>query len=145
MSELKSLFLCNVGLTTLEGFPALPKLTELYLSDNKIVDGLHFLVEAAPELKKLSLASNRIADISQLEPLTQLDLTLLDLFECPVTLTSINYRNSVLAMFPSLEILDRLDRDGIELLDDEELEEEVPLLLYSTSESLAGERYGQRG
>jgi len=94
MSELKSLFLCNVGLTTLEGFPALPKLTELYLSDNKIVDGLHFLVEAAPELKKLSLASNRIADISQLEPLTQLDLTLLDLFECPVTLTSINYRNS---------------------------------------------------
>jgi len=121
MHSLTKVSLCNVGLASLSGFPSLPNLSRLILADNRIVDGLHHLVEAdLPQLRVLSLAHNRISDMRELEPLVGLALTHLDLCECPVAQQAENYRNRVLQMFPALEVLDNLDREGIELIDDEE-------------------------
>lgn len=121
MDGVTKVSLCNVGLASLAGFPCLPNLTRLNLADNRIIDGLQHLVEAGLDrLKVLSLAHNRIADIQELEPLTGLALTHLDLCECPLVQNTANYRNRVLEMFPALEVLDNLDREGIELMDEDE-------------------------
>ena len=121
MDSLNKLSLCHVGLTSLAGFPPLPNLSRLILADNRIADGLQHLVDADLQgLRVLSLAHNRISDIRELEPLKELSLTHLDLCECPVAQNTENYRNRVLEMFPALEVLDNLDREGIELMDDDE-------------------------
>lgn len=123
--SLTKLSLCNIGLSTLAGFPHLANLTKLILADNRIPDGLEHLTEAGlTNLKVLSLAHNRISDISQLEPLKQLELISLDLGECPLVQTTPNYRETVLEMLPSLRILDNIDREGIELLDEDDDDEE---------------------
>eukprot|EP00210_Caulerpa_lentillifera_P001311 g1261.t1 len=124
-TSLTKLSLCNVGLSTLSGFPHLVNLTKLILADNRITDGLEHLTEAGlTNLRVLSLAHNRISEISQLEPLKQLELTSLDLGECPLVQNTTNYRETVLEMLPTLRVLDNIDREGIELLDDDEEEEE---------------------
>ena len=124
MDALSKLSLCNVGLSSLNGFPSLPNLSKLILADNRILEGLQHLVTAdLPILKTLSLAHNRIVDIQELEPFKELHLTHLDLCECPLTQGTADYRQSVLGMFPELEVLDNLDREGIELLDDDDEED----------------------
>lgn len=125
MDALKTLSLCNVSLASLQGLPSFPQLSKLILADNRITGGLHHLVEAnLPSLKVLSLAHNRLGNIQELEPLKQLSLTHLDLCECPMVQNTPNYRNLVLDMFPNLEVLDNLDREGIELIDDDDEEME---------------------
>lgn len=138
--SLTKLSLCNVGLSTLTGFPHLANLTKLILADNRIPDGLEHLTEAGlTNLKVLSLAHNRISDISQLEPLKQLELTSLDLGECPLVQTTPNYRETVLEMLPSLRILDNIDREGIELLDEDDEEEDSEDEDLSSEDSSDGE------
>ena len=69
-SNLKSLTLNGCGLTTLEGFPTLPELRKLELSDNNISEGLEMLQDAALfQLKSLSLAGNKFSTLEDLEPL----------------------------------------------------------------------------
>ncbi|XP_008471943.1 acidic leucine-rich nuclear phosphoprotein 32 family member A-like [Diaphorina citri] len=67
-TNLKILSAINVGLTSLKGFPELPALTRLELSDNRISGGLNVL-QSSPKLAYLNLCGNRIKDLETLEPL----------------------------------------------------------------------------
>ncbi|GJQ10826.1 hypothetical protein GpartN1_g4967.t1 [Galdieria partita] len=123
-SSLTFLSLNNIGLTSLEGLPRLPKLTTLETSDNMISTGLSVLANAAPRLEVLKLGGNRLANFKDLESLSRLkNLRVLDLYGNPVT-NSTDYREKVFAMIPSLEILDGADKEGNEIGSEEEDEEE---------------------
>lgn len=130
--NLEALSLINAGLTTLKGFPRLPNIRKLELSDNRIANGLDHLYEKFGEketskLTHLSLSGNKIGDIQSLEPLQKLaTLKSLDLFNCPVT-TEEKYRDKVFDLLPQLKFLDGLDREENneeEMSDDEEVEDE---------------------
>ncbi|KAL3279923.1 hypothetical protein HHI36_017430 [Cryptolaemus montrouzieri] len=83
--KLESLSLINVGLTSLKGFPKLPNLKKLELSDNRIINGLN-LLETSPKLTHLNLSGNKIKDLETLEPLKNFKyLKNLDLFNNDVT------------------------------------------------------------
>ncbi|KAG0717099.1 Acidic leucine-rich nuclear phosphoprotein 32 family member A [Chionoecetes opilio] len=122
--NLEVLSLINVGLTTLKGFPALPKLRKLELSDNRISGGLGALT-CLPKLSDLNLSGNRIKDLETLEPLRDLkSLFNLDLFNCEVLQTE-NYREKMFALVPSLVYLDGFDKeDNSEGEEDGEEEED---------------------
>ena len=70
--NLRTLTLNGCGLTTLEGFPQLPQLRQLELSDNNLSDGLESLQDAClVNLKSLSLAGNKFSTLESLEPLVR--------------------------------------------------------------------------
>jgi Leucine-rich repeat (LRR) protein len=73
--NLESLSLINVGLTTLKGFPNLPNLRKLELSDNRISGSLN-LLHGCSNLSYLNLSGNKIKDIQTLEPLVTQSNTL---------------------------------------------------------------------
>lgn len=104
-TNLEILSLNNVGLTTLKGFPTLPKLRKLELSDNRISNGLHFL-NGCKKLTHLNLSGNKIKDLQTLKPLEEFEsLRNLDLFNNDVTNIE-DYRSKVFALHPSLKYLD---------------------------------------
>ena len=123
-TNLRTLTLNGCGLTTLEGFPTLPKLTALELSDNQLSDGLDALQEAGLiMLKRLSLAGNKFSELSQMEPLGSLPLLRdLDLFHCPVTELE-DYRSGLFDLLPSLQYLDGFDAEDNEKEEDEDDDE----------------------
>ncbi|THU53987.1 hypothetical protein C4D60_Mb10t20220 [Musa balbisiana] len=126
LAALEHLSVANVRLSSLEGFPCLPALRRLVLSDNRIVGGLHALVDARLDaLRDLDLSNNRIASVEDLAPLAKLRLESLDLYECPVTKIE-GYRSKVFGLFGSLKYLDKADANGNERTetDDEEEEDE---------------------
>ncbi|CAL9098693.1 unnamed protein product [Musa textilis] len=126
LAALEHLSVANVRLSSLEGFPCLPALRRLVLSDNRIVGGLHALVDARLDaLRDLDLSNNRIASVEDLAPLAKLRLESLDLYECPVTKIE-GYRSKVFGLFGSLKYLDKADANGNERTetDDEEEDEE---------------------
>jgi acidic leucine-rich nuclear phosphoprotein 32 family protein A/C/D len=57
-----------VGLTSLKGFPKLPMLRKLELSDNRISSGLENLLGCA-NLTHLNLSGNKIKEFEVLSPL----------------------------------------------------------------------------
>ncbi|RWS29570.1 acidic leucine-rich nuclear phosphoprotein 32 family member B-like isoform X3 [Leptotrombidium deliense] len=116
--NLKSLSLINVGLTSLRGFPKLPNLEKLELSDNRITGGLN-LLHGSPKLTHLNLSGNKIKDLDTLDPLKEFKtLKNLDLFNCDVTSID-SYREKVFNLIPSLKYLDGFDRDDKEAEDSE--------------------------
>ncbi|XP_018561247.1 acidic leucine-rich nuclear phosphoprotein 32 family member A [Anoplophora glabripennis] len=122
-TNLESLSLINVGLISLKGFPKLPNLKKLELSDNRICNGLN-LLETSPKLTHLNLSGNKIKDLATLEPLKNFKyLKNLDLFNNEAT-TVENYREKVFKMIPSLKYLDGYDEAEGEA-DDSDAEEEV--------------------
>lgn len=121
---LQHLSLANTGLISLEGFPCLPHLRRLVLSDNRISGGLEHLVQAGlKSLQDLDLSNNRIGTFEDLVPLSQLRLGSLDLYECPVTRLP-DYRARVFDVVKSLQFLDKADREGKERFDSEEADSE---------------------
>lgn len=113
---LEFLSMINVGLTSLKGFPKLPKLKRLELSDNRISSGLGALKEC-PQLSHLSISNNKIKDLESLEPLQCFqNLTHLDLFNNDVCNVD-DYRAKMFKMLPSLKYLDDADVDGNEAED----------------------------
>ncbi|ELU05913.1 hypothetical protein CAPTEDRAFT_171884 [Capitella teleta] len=121
--NLESLSLINVGLTTLKGFPKLPNLRKLELSDNRISGSLN-LLNGCPNLSYLNLSGNKIKDIPTLEPLKNFEsLRNLDLFNCEVTNID-NYRDEVFELLDSLLFLDGYDRQNKEAEDEEDEEVE---------------------
>lgn len=115
-SNLKVLWLNNAGLTTLKGFPCLPKLRKLELSDNRISSGLSALTQCTA-LASLNLSGNNIKELSELTPLAELKkLQKLDLFHCEVT-DIVDYRAEVFKMLPGLVGLDGLDTHDHEVFD----------------------------
>lgn len=122
--NLESLSLINVGLTTLKGFPNLPNLRKLELSDNRIPGGLNNM-SGCPKLTYLNLSGNKIKDIETLEPLKSFsELKNLDLFNCEVT-TLDNYRDKVFEFLEGLQYLDGYDRNNDEAEEDEDDDGEV--------------------
>ncbi|KAI5724157.1 hypothetical protein M8J76_016176 [Diaphorina citri] len=118
-TNLKILSAINVGLTSLKGFPELPALTRLELSDNRISGGLNVL-QSSPKLAYLNLCGNRIKDLETLEPLKQLtNLKHVDLFNNDVT-TIENYREKVFELLPNLKYLDGFDAKNNEAPDSED-------------------------
>ncbi|XP_076045348.1 acidic leucine-rich nuclear phosphoprotein 32 family member A-like [Oratosquilla oratoria] len=121
--KLRILSLINVGLTSLKGFPRLPQLRKLELSDNRISGGLN-AIEGLPKLSYLNLSGNKIKEIETLEPLKELkNLRTLDLFNCEVGGKE-NYREKIFQMVPSLVYLDGFDKDENSEAEDEGEEEE---------------------
>ncbi|KAJ3043143.1 hypothetical protein HDV00_005759 [Rhizophlyctis rosea] len=117
--------LSNCGLTSLEGFPSLPNLQKLTLTDNKIRAGLEALA-GITELVFLDLGGNRISDYECLNPLQSLpNLKRLSLLQCPIA-SAPEYQSKVFSAFPNLELLDDTDRQGntVEEYDDEEGEDD---------------------
>ncbi|XP_006823281.1 uncharacterized protein LOC100372942 isoform X2 [Saccoglossus kowalevskii] len=120
---LGSLSMINVGLTSLKGFPKLPNLRKLELSDNRISSGLHPLL-GSPKLTHLNLSGNKIKDLDTLEPLQKFsNLKSLDLFNCEVT-NAENYREQVFNLIPNLKFLDGYDRNDKEADDSDSGEED---------------------
>lgn len=118
--NLEMLSMVKCGLTTLAGFPTLPALTYLDISDNQLGDNASFdvLVKNAPDLKKITLASNKLS-LDNLRCLKVLpNLFELDLSNNPSLGLLEDYREKMFEMIPSLKILDGCDVDG------EEVEEE---------------------
>ncbi|XP_015919759.1 acidic leucine-rich nuclear phosphoprotein 32 family member A [Parasteatoda tepidariorum] len=117
--NLEILSLINVGLTSLKGYPKLPNLKKLELSDNRISGGLNYL-SGSPKLVTLNLSGNKIATLDALEPLKEFkNLKHLDLFNCEVT-TVDGYRDKVFSLLPSLQYLDGFDQNEKEADDSEE-------------------------
>lgn len=99
------LSLINVGLTSLKGFPKLPNLQRLELSDNRISNGLN-LLQSSPKLQNLNLSGNRISDLETLQPLKEFKhLKNLDLFNNVATSIE-GYRQKVFGLIKSLKYLD---------------------------------------
>lgn len=122
-TSLTVLSMINVGLQSLDKFPKLPNLEKLYLSDNRLSNGLENL-HGCPNLSVLILAGNKFKSIEQIQPLTTLTkLSLLDLANCPVTKEE-KYREKIFEMFPQLKYLDNIDRDGVERDSDDDDEDE---------------------
>jgi len=121
-SSLTTLSMINVGLTSFDGFPKLPSLRTIDLSDNKLSGELEKLVENCPKLYHVNLCANKIATYESLLPLQKLEeLTALDLFDCSVTEIK-DYREKVFEMLPQLKYLDGFDinDDEAELTDEDE-------------------------
>lgn len=122
-TNLETLSLINVGLTTLKGFPKLPNLKKLELSDNRLCNGLNIL-ETSPKLTHLNLSGNKFKDLAALEPLKNFrHLKSLDLFNNEAT-TIENYREKIFKMIPSLKYLDGYDTEDCEA-EESDAEEEV--------------------
>lgn len=112
-SSLEKLSIVDVGLTTLAGFPALPKLVKLDLSGNPIAEGLEALAKCT-SLTTLNLSGNKLASIKDLAPLASLEnLSHLELSTCDLVCEE-NYRKDVFALLPQLSFLDGLDQNGEE-------------------------------
>jgi len=154
--NLSSLTLVNAGLTTLKGFPQLPKLRKLDLSDNRISGDLD-LLQGSPSLSYLNLSGNQIKDLETLQPLKSLkELHNLDLFNCEVTNTE-GYKEKVFELLDGLLYLDGFDKNGQEADiedgeddsegddddDDEEDEEEEVGLEYLQKQGLEDESEGE--
>jgi len=117
-SNLETLSVINVGLTSLKGFPKLPNLKRLELSDNRITGGLN-LLHGSPKLTHLALSGNKIKDLETLDPLKEFaELVSLDLFNNDVTNTE-SYREKLFNLIPSLKYLDGFDRNDQEAPDSE--------------------------
>ncbi|KAI4499422.1 hypothetical protein M0802_005318 [Mischocyttarus mexicanus] len=113
---LEVLSLINVGLTSLKGFPKLPNLKKLELSDNRISGGLN-LLHQSPKINHLNLSGNKIKDIDTIQPLKEFkNLKYLDLFNNEVTNVD-NYREKIFSLLPNLRYLDGFDKDDCEVED----------------------------
>lgn len=126
-TNLESLSLNAVGLTTLEGFPSLVRLKRLELNDNKLRGGLEVLQDLSLiSLSILSLCNNQIQSLDDLEPLGGLpNLKQLDLEQCAVASCD-GYRTKVFEMIPQLKVLDHMDINGEEAdLEDEDDDEDA--------------------
>ncbi|XP_063437156.1 acidic leucine-rich nuclear phosphoprotein 32 family member A-like isoform X2 [Mytilus trossulus] len=123
-AALESLSLINVGLTSLKGFPNLPNLKKLELSDNRISSGLNNL-SGCPNLTHLSLSGNKIKDLGTLEPLKSFaNLKSLDLFNCEVT-NEEEYKDKVFELLSQLKYLDGYDQNDEEAEDEDDDDGEV--------------------
>jgi len=123
-TALETLSLINVGLTSLKGFPKLPNLKKLELSDNRINNGLNNL-HGSPKLTNLNLSGNKIKDLDELKALSEFkNLAVLDLFNNEVTAETEQYRETIFSMIPSLVYLDGYDINDVEVSDGEDAEDE---------------------
>lgn len=122
--NLENLSLINVGLTSLKGFPKLPNLKKLELSDNRISNGLNLLT-TSPKVTHLNLSGNKIKDLEALQPLKEFKhLKSLDLFNNEATSID-KYKEKIFGLIPSLKCLDGYDMEDEEVDESDCEEDEV--------------------
>jgi len=98
--------LSDNAIIKLEGFPLLKRLTTLLLSNNYIRTVGDGLGNSLPNLEYLILTNNRIADLSDLDSLEELNnIRILSLFKNPVVIKK-HYRLYLINKLPKLQILD---------------------------------------
>ncbi|KAF8820905.1 putative lanp [Cardiosporidium cionae] len=116
---------CNrTSLLSIGGFLTMSSIKFLELTDNHLHEGLESLAAAFPNLKRLELGGNYFKTLADIKPLHVLsDLEWLGLEMNPIAETP-NYRESVFECLPKLQILDRIDRQGVEF-DDEYYDEDM--------------------
>jgi len=123
LKEVGVLTLNNCGLESLDNFPKLTGLVRLELVQNKFSGSeLAKLVDKVPNLQMLIVGDNDIKEYSDIEALAKLkELMSLELANTPLSEKD-DYRERVFKLFPSLEALDDLDRNGnpVEYDDEEE-------------------------
>lgn len=116
--NLQTLSIANSELSSLKGFPSLPNLRKLDLSDNRLSGGLDALI-GCPKLEYIGLSGNPIKDVTSLEPLKKLaNLQTLELFNCDIA-TKENYRDGIFDLLDHVLFVDGMDRDGQPAPDDE--------------------------
>jgi hypothetical protein len=110
-TNLTTLSMANCELSSLKGFPSLPNLRKLDLSDNLIAEGLDVLT-TCPNLEYIGLSGNPIKDLSTLEPLKKLEhLQNLEVFNCDIS-DADGYRAKIFEMFAKILYVDGMDRNG---------------------------------
>uniref|UniRef100_A0A1A8REZ0 Acidic leucine-rich nuclear phosphoprotein 32 family member n=1 Tax=Nothobranchius rachovii TaxID=451742 RepID=A0A1A8REZ0_9TELE len=118
-TNLESLCMMNVGISSLSKLPSLPKLQKLEVSDNSISGGLDVLVEKCPNLTYVNLSGNKIKEMSSIKPLQNLkNLKGLDLIGCDVTSPD-DFRDNAFELLPQITYLDGFDREDNEVPDSE--------------------------
>jgi acidic leucine-rich nuclear phosphoprotein 32 family member A/C/D len=142
-TNLELLSLVNTGLVNLDGFPILPKLLNLNLSENPITDGLHQL-HGSPKLTKLHLSVNVTNNFKVLEPLSELRcLKRLDISQREVTNDE---RDKIFKLIPSLKYLNGLDRDNKEEVEtEEELEDDYSDITSDSDDDDDDESWDESG
>eukprot|EP00045_Choanoeca_perplexa_P015713 m.201948 g.201948 ORF g.201948 m.201948 type:complete len:1043 (-) comp17058_c1_seq38:71-3199(-) len=120
-TSLQLLSLNNTGLRSVNGFPALPSLRQLELSDNRIFKHLGPLTECI-SLESINLSGNKIRVVDELEPLSKLPhLRRLYLESNPLLDDDDDsMRKQIFGLLPNLKYLDEQDADGNEEPSDDE-------------------------
>ncbi|ODM92721.1 Acidic leucine-rich nuclear phosphoprotein 32 family member A [Orchesella cincta] len=135
--NLHTLSLISVGLTSLKGFPKLPKLKKLELSENRISGGLAVLKDCE-KLTVLNLSNNKIKDLTALQDLRPLaNLRVLDLYRNDVT-GEADYRDKVFDMLPQLTYLDGSDKGGKEYEESDVEDEEAEIKMNGNKRPAPG-------
>lgn len=112
--NLESLSFNSTGLNSLTHFPKLENLIRLELNDNEIKSGLNEIL-TSQELMQICLKNNKIDSFDELNHLKSLkSLVYIDLFGCPIANVK-DYRDKLFEMIPCLQIVDGINRDGIEM------------------------------
>ena len=113
-TNLVTLSLGSVNLTSLANFPELPKLQSLLLSDNRIAGGLEALTAAKlDQLTELDLSNNKLASLPSLKPLAGLrSLQALHVQANPVENSVKGLRQALFTMIAALQYVDDTDRFG---------------------------------
>eukprot|EP00088_Acartia_fossae_P032327 TRINITY_DN33106_c0_g1_i1.p1 TRINITY_DN33106_c0_g1~~TRINITY_DN33106_c0_g1_i1.p1 ORF type:complete len:238 (+),score=107.68 TRINITY_DN33106_c0_g1_i1:55-768(+) len=112
-SALEHLDLQNASLTNIKLFPKLANLKKLDLSGNRLSKGLEVLKDC-PKLTSLSLTNNKFKDMETLKPLSELQITQLDVDGNEFPEPKDEFRKKVFEMLPSLLLLDGANKDGVE-------------------------------
>lgn len=106
------LTLNDCAIKSLDNFPHLPSLIRLDLVFNEITGESLGNLKGSRHLQTLMLGANKIEKIEQLQPLIVMkQLLQLDLINNPVSKLP-GYRNTIFSMFPTITILDTLDKIG---------------------------------
>ncbi len=97
------------------------KLVKLELQDNKISTGLNFIADRCPNLEIIKLTNNYISSVSEVAKLAPLRTSLysLELLGNPIC-ESNKYSEKIFKALPGLEVLDGTDRDGNEVMSDDD-------------------------
>ncbi len=113
-TNLVTLSLGSVNLTSLTNFPQLPKLQNLLLSDNNIAGGLEALTAAKlDQLTELDLSNNKFASLPSFKPLAGLrSLKALHVEANPAEKTVKDLRQSLFKMMAALQYVDNVDPFG---------------------------------
>ncbi|WIA28146.1 hypothetical protein OEZ86_010715 [Tetradesmus obliquus] len=105
-NQFDSIDLSDNAIVRLEGFPRLPRLKMLLLSNNRIAKIARNLEASVGHLESLVLTNNKISELRDIDPLSSLPkLTTLSISGNPVALKK-EYRLYTISRCPKLKVLD---------------------------------------
>ena len=106
----------NIGLKSLENFPAIKNLYYLSLNNNELNgDDLDLIPQLFPGLKKLKISGNVIEKINNFSKLRNLKLRKIEVKENPFSIGNTTYKKKLFQLIPTLQIIDQEDQAGEEV------------------------------